>query len=52
MKYFQGWEFFKGISFALFAMLQFGIQVRQYHYMEKDPHAKQTTIQHFMMLQQ
>ncbi len=30
-------ELFKGINFNLIIVLQFGIQVRQYHYVKQDP---------------
>jgi hypothetical protein len=45
-------ELFRCISFGLVANLQLGILVWRYHYVEKDPQARQTSMQHVMMLQQ
>jgi len=45
-------ELFGSISFKLSTFLQSCILVRKYHYVEKDPQAKQASMWHVMMLQQ
>jgi len=45
-------ELVGGISSGLAVILQSGILVRRYHYVEKDPQAKQASMWHVMMLQQ
>jgi hypothetical protein len=43
-------ELFGGISCGLIVVLQLGILVWRYNYVEKDPQAKQASMQHVMML--
>jgi len=45
-------ELFKGLNFGLIAILQFGVPIWRYHYLERDSQAKQASMQHIMMLQQ
>jgi hypothetical protein len=45
-------ELFRGISFGLDVVLQSGILVQRYHYVEKDPQVRQASMWHVMMLQQ
>jgi hypothetical protein len=43
-------ELFGGINFRLAIILQLGILVWKYQYVEKDPQAKQASMWHVMML--
>jgi hypothetical protein len=45
-------KLFGGISFGLSIVLQFDIRVHRYYYVEKDPQARQASMQHIMLLQQ
>ncbi len=45
-------ELFGAINYGLVAVLQLGICVQWYHYVERDPQAWQTFMHHVMMLQQ
>ncbi len=45
-------KLFGGISYGLTVVLQSGIMVRRYHYVEKDAQARQASMWHVMMLQQ
>ncbi len=44
-------ELFGAINYGLVAVLQLGICVQWYHYVERDPQAWQTSVHHVMMLQ-
>jgi hypothetical protein len=45
-------KLFGGINPRLTMVLQLGILIQKYHYVEKDPRAKQASMWHVMMLQQ
>jgi hypothetical protein len=43
-------ELFGHINLGLAIVLQYGLHIQRYFYMEKDPHAKKTLWCHVMML--
>ncbi len=45
-------ELFGGINFGLITILQLGILIWRYHYVEKHPQVEQASMRHVMMLQQ